>query len=158
MSDIKLDWNLDLLEGDLLFGNNDLTMDNGLTTAVIISLFTDRRADKNDILPDIDSKDRRGWWGDLTSEFPNDKIGSRLWLLERSKTLPEVLEKVKLYCFEALQWMIDDGVVAKIEVEVERQGSVETPILAWLVRLFKNDGKELSLRFDRQWEAQFNGI
>lgn len=158
MADIKLDWDLGLLEGDLLFENNDLTMDSGLNTAVIVSLFTDRRADKNDILPDFDSKDRRGWWGDLTTDFPNDKIGSRVWLLERSKTLPEVLEKVKVYCFEALQWMIDDGVVAKIEVEVERQGSVETPILAWLVRLFKNDGKELSLRFDRQWEAQFNGI
>ena len=50
-----------LLSGPLA----DLQGDDGLMTAVIISLFTDARAHDDDPLPDERvgvSSDRRGWW------------------------------------------------------------------------------------------------
>jgi phage gp46-like protein len=125
MKDIQLRWSTEGMEGVVAFDpeTNDLVQDDGLGTAVIISLFTDARAREDDVLPGNLTpgtfQDRRGWWGDLTSEKENDSVGSRLWLLERSKDIEEMLPQVKRLSEEALQWMIDEGIAAKIEVTVE---------------------------------------
>ena len=49
---------------------NDGTLDDtqSLATAVIVALGTNRLALPSDILPDPDSTDRQGWWGDLDAE------------------------------------------------------------------------------------------
>lgn len=87
---------------------NDLATVAGLTTAVIISLFTDRQADPDDVLPD-GGTDRRGWWADTT-------MGSRLWLLSREKEISAVLGKARQYAEEALAWLLDDGVASAVTV------------------------------------------
>ena len=156
--DIGIEWDSDLLEGDFLYRQGDLGSDAGLETAIIISIFSDRRADDEDELPDVDSSDRRGWWGDLTFDLTDtgrDKIGSRLWLLERSKTSPEVLARAEQYIEEALQWLIEDGVAAKVEVEVERQGIVGSDILAFSVKIYRKDGGVEAFNFSEQWTSQF---
>jgi phage gp46-like protein len=60
-----------------------------LATSVIVALGTDRLAEPDDILPGFDETDRRGWWGDLDAEVIHDgwRIGTRLWLMARHKTL-----------------------------------------------------------------------
>lgn len=141
--------------GDLVFENNDLNTEQGLETAVIISLFTDRRANDDDILPEVNSDDKRGWWADQTSNIEEDQIGSRLWLLNRAKTTEENIVRCKQFVRESLQWMIDDGVVIKMTVDVERQGDPGNDRLAFAVDLFKQDGSKVSLRFDNKWEGQF---
>lgn len=152
--DVKIHWDSDLLEGDLSIVDEDLESESGLETAVIISLFTDRRARDDDELPDPNNPDKRGWWGDLVSEVEGDQIGSRRWLLERSKTTPNVLTKLIEYDNEALQWLIDDGVAIKIEITAERQGPVESAILAELVQIHKSDGNIVAFKFNTKWEAQ----
>ncbi|KKM77206.1 hypothetical protein LCGC14_1372390 [marine sediment metagenome] len=157
VDDIRIIWDAGLQEGDFNFleENQDLESDNGLETAVIISLFTDRRAKVDDILPDPNNPDRRGWWGDLVSpEVKDDQIGSRLWLLNREKTLESVLERAKQYAEEALQWLIEDGVAVKIDVETERQGIPGQDRLALGVMIHKKDGKNVALNFEAQWIAQ----
>ncbi len=156
--DIQISWDEQLLEGDLLYAEGDLTGDAGLETAIIISIFSDRRASSEDDLPDSQNPDRRGWWGDLTTESTSmgqDQIGSKLWLLERSKTTPETLARAKLYIEESLQWLINDGVAVKVEVEVERQGVVGSDVLAFSVKIYKSDGEEETFNFTDQWTAQF---
>ena len=108
--DIKIRWDIGLMAGDLSVVDEDLESESGLETAVIISLFTDRRARDDDELPDPNNSDKRGWWGDLVAEVADDQIGSRLWLLERAKTTENVLVKAKEYAEESLSWMIEDGV------------------------------------------------
>lgn len=49
-----------------------------LTRAVVISLFTWRRAQ-----PDDNADQPNGWWGDTWPAVQNDRYGSRLWLLQR---------------------------------------------------------------------------
>jgi phage gp46-like protein len=97
-----------------------LVTDSGLATAVLISLFTDRRADPDDTMPDGET-DRRGWWGDVVPLVAGYPIGSRLWLLARSKDLPEVLVLAKAYAEEALAWMIAAGAASRVEVEAVTQ-------------------------------------
>ena len=157
--DVRISWDLGLMEGDFIFDEviQDLEYDEGLETAVIISLFTDRRANFDDILPDSSNRDFRGWWGDLASPLiEGDQIGSRLWLLEREKTLKTVLVRAKQYAEEALQWMIEDRIATKIEVDVERQGIEGQDVLALQVRIRQAEGIEkiLALQYKTQRTAQ----
>ena len=109
MSDIKTIF-VDMERGtDFAIESMLLAQDDGLSTAVMLSLFTDRRAGDDDVLPG-GADDRRGVWMDNYAEVPGDLMGSRLWLLQRAKLLPETVIRVREYCDEALDWMVRDGV------------------------------------------------
>lgn len=104
----QMDWGL---------SGGDILSDNTLSGRVLDSLFTNRRASASDVLPhDFDSK--QGWWGD-TRLSGSRKLGSRLWLLSREKQTNETLSKARQYCHEAIQWLIDDGLVLDAEVFAE---------------------------------------
>jgi phage gp46-like protein len=90
----------------------DLATDQGLDTACLVSLFSDRLAAPDDVLPT--GADRRGWWGDAYADVDGDLIGSRLWLLARAKQVPQTLVDAQAYAEEALAWMIEDGVAAAV--------------------------------------------
>jgi len=113
MTDIALQWNSD--HADVAMGPADLVADEGLDTAVLLSLFLDRRADADDGVP-LD-KDPRGWWGDSFATVAGDRIGSKLWLLSREKQLATVAQRAQTYAAEALAWLIDDGVASDVDVQ-----------------------------------------
>lgn len=161
MRDLKLVISEDRMAGDLgltypkdySIAHGDLTIEEGLETAILVSLFTDRRAGDDDALLDPDSDSRRGWWGDLVSPVEErDRLGSRLWLLDRSKVTQEVVNAAKNYIEEALEWMLIDKVAVKIEVNAEAKGPVENRMLAFHVRIFYRDGLDVS-EYNLQWEA-----
>ncbi|MBI0004927.1 phage GP46 family protein [Gilliamella sp. W8126] len=85
---------------------------NEILTNIIASLFTDTRANEDDILPS-GGIDKRGWWGD---SFSNKKIGSKLWLLSREKQLSSVLKRAQEYAEESLQWMIKERLIKSVTV------------------------------------------
>jgi len=114
-----------------------------LTRAVIISLFTWRRANPDDVI----EGQKMGWWGDAT--VSNDKIGSRLWLLAREKVLPATINRAREYALEALQWLIDDGVASRVDVMAERRG---IDGIALAATIYRTDGSKIALRFDNAWE------
>lgn len=97
---------------DIGIENGDLLTDYGMRTAVIISFYTDRAANDDDVIPD-GTDNRRGWWADSYND-DDDKIGSRLWLLGREKQTDETLGRAEEYADEALQWLIDDGVAKTV--------------------------------------------
>lgn len=154
--DIKIIWNEDFQEGDINFDGGDLERENGLRTAVLMSLYTDRQANEDDELPDSNSDDRRGWWGDqIDLDFKGDKIGSRLWLLERGKTDDSTLAAAKFYIEECLEWMLDDEVAQAIDVEVERQKRRDgTSTLAANIAIRQSDGGVVALKFNDLWNAE----
>lgn len=117
-----------------------------LVRSAIISLFTWRRSDPGDKLPGIE---RYGWWGDTFPTVPNDKIGSRLWLLSRSALTDEAVVRAKSYASEALAWMIEDGVATAFEVQAERQGLDK---LALGVLIVRGDKSTLNIRFSNVWD------
>jgi phage gp46-like protein len=115
-----------------------------------LSLFTDRRADDGDVLPDSET-DRRGWWGDAHPVVTGDKFGSRLWLLSREKELQDVLNRAEEYAREALTWLIDDFVCDEFEVtaEIPRRG-----MLGLKVTIFKPETDPVEYRFNYTWASQ----
>lgn len=98
----------------LLVENGDLKADDGLETAVTISLFSDKRVPASEIPDGLET--RQGWWGDLFPDVENDKIGSKLWTLSRAKNTLETLTAFENETKAALQWMLDDGVAKSISV------------------------------------------
>ena len=135
---------------DFKYQNGDFVRDSGLETAVLISLFTDRRADDDD--PLINQNEFRGWWGDLIGD--EGPVGSRLWLIKYGKATQENVILAKEYIIEALQWMIDDEVVMKIDVETESQGPPENKVLAAKIKMYYNDGNSEAIVFTNLWTAQ----
>ncbi|WP_145592223.1 phage GP46 family protein [Yersinia bercovieri] len=116
-----------------------------LTRAVIISLFTWRRAD-----PDDDSEKPMGWWGDSYPTIQNDRIGSRLYLLQRTTLTNNTVELARGYLEQALAWLKEDGVVSRITINVQRRG---TEILTAEITLYRNDGNSQLITFDDLWSA-----
>lgn len=102
--------------GDLVTADDRLVAGDPLETAVLISLFSDRRASGDD----EHDGDRRGWWADNASH----PIGSRLWLLHRAKTSAETVARAREYAEEALAWLVADGIASAVRVEAARVGQV----------------------------------
>jgi phage gp46-like protein len=110
----------------------DLRADDGLETAVILSLFTDQRLAAGAALPEgVD--DPRGWWGDM-GEDDGVQWGSLLWLLWREKVVPATVARAIEYCRDALQWMIDDGIARAVNVVGERAGLYQISVGIEIVR------------------------
>lgn len=126
-----------------MFLNNSLVtadMNDGLSRAVVISLFTWRRADTGDV---YDGSNKYGWWGDTYPVEPGDKIGSKLWQLLRRKLTDDVIAEVEELSRDSLQWMIDDGICSNVDVSVERSEINRVNISVVLTV----DGKQTSYKF-----------
>lgn len=119
-----------------------------LTRAVVISLFTHRRAD-----PDDNADVPMGWWGDTWPMVANDRYGSKLWLLQRSKLTNALVNTVRTYIRESLQWMLDDGVVSRVDIDVQRTGINE---LGNSIVLWRRDGP-VTISFNDFWSVIANG-
>lgn len=122
-----------------------------LVRAVIVSLFTWRRAGADD---ELSGSDPMGWWGDTWPSVANDRIGSRLWLLAREKVTAEVIERARGFLQEALAWMVEDKVLSEVTCTCQRVG---LDGLGAVIQLVRGDGSKLSLRFDDLWSAIRHG-
>ncbi|WP_373568874.1 phage GP46 family protein [Escherichia coli] len=77
----------------------------------------------------------------------------RLWLLQRSKLTNQLVQTVRGYIRECLQWMIDDGVVSRIDLDIRRTGINE---LGNSITLWRRDGPVM-ISFDDLWSAITHG-
>jgi phage gp46-like protein len=130
------------------FGGYSADVQSGgdLETAILVSLFTDRLANEDDKIPD-GTNDPRGWVGDLDQTV---SIGSRLWILDRSKLTNATAITAKGMAADALQWLIDDGVVAKFDIKTE---VIFPNRLNMQVVAFRQDGSRVALDFTHVWKG-----
>ena len=121
---------------------------SALKRALIISLFSWRKAHDDD---EVDGS-RYGYWGDSYPPVPGALIGSRLWLIKRSKLVTnETLLQAEEIIREATQWFIDDGIAQRIDVQLERSG---IGTIKGVVTLFLKEGGTLSVPFDDIWQVE----
>jgi phage gp46-like protein len=129
--------------GDVVLFGFDLERDDGMETAVIISLFTDRRASAEQIPPEYPQDDLRGYWGDIISASATDQTGSLLWLLAREKELPQTLSRAEQYCREALAWMVD------VSASFYSRG-----VMLLIIAIYRPSGQAVRFRYNYEWSAQ----
>jgi phage gp46-like protein len=135
---------------DFEIENGDLRLDEGLETLCSVSVFSDRRATDEEV--PLDDPKKQGWWGDLYSDIDQDKIGSKLWLLLRSKRTLETLRKAEDYVRESLQWLIEDGIASAITATASFEGAVTEGRWKIFITVTKPRGNES--RFIVLWEKQ----
>lgn len=148
LADLALVWSTATGSADVLMIDDDLASDRGLETAVLLSLFLDRRAETDDIPPSGDPNDRRGWWADQFAAVERDRMGSRLWLLDRSVRTNETARRAEEYVREALAWMLEDRVASAVDVVIETTANA----LLIGVELQRPGRDPLSFRFAHAWD------
>lgn len=145
--DLALIYDPKLQAYDIALDGADLLTEDTFASAVLVSLLCDRQVEAYEVKP---GEDRRGWWADAYADN-NHKTGSRLWLLEREKQLPSVVQRCKLYCEEALAWFIEDGLAEAITV------TVFTPRMGWLAAMIKfqinGSARTLRVEFDESTQV-----
>jgi phage gp46-like protein len=159
MSDIRV-INVTNLEGIwadwLLKPDNTLDESEELANLVKVALLTWGLADINDTLPDPDSTDRCGWWGDFDAETIWDgwPIGAKIWLLSRAKIAPaeaqegSTLVRAAHYCRIALQPLIDRRICSRIDVTAMRNDVEQIDI--W-IKVYRGPILQIELQFQNLW-------
>lgn len=147
--DVRSDW--------ALLDDGTLDERQALATAVNVALGTDALAEREDRLPDPDSSDRAGWWGDLDAEeiWSGWPLGSRLWLLRREAIHDPgfqhgaTVTRVDRYIREALQPFVDRRIASTFDVKVERVGveRIEARVV-----IYRGPTIAVELRYAVLWE------
>lgn len=141
---------------DLVLEAGDLVLDEGLSTPVIVSLFSDAQIAADESLPGhrdptpqerasflpSEIPDRRGWWAEAA-------FGSKLWLLDRAKLSDLTVAAARDYTENALQWLIEEGIASRVEAVVERAGER----LEIAVSIYRDDAP----RWTELWAASGPG-
>lgn len=106
--------------------NGDILTKDFFDTAVLMSLFAERRANASEVSA---SEHRRGWIGnESTTGFEN---GSKLWLYSQAKLTRVNINAIETAVFNGLEWFVKDNVAVRIEVNasaVEDGVSIEVII------------------------------
>lgn len=143
--------------GDILLADRDFDRDAGFETAVTITMGTDQRAQNEDSLPD-DGGYKGGWWGDGVPVVPEDRIGTRLWLLRRSKGIGGVIADARKFITEGFQWMIDDGIIETLNIDIERSDEESNKagdsVLKIDLEFIRPGGQDVFYTFYYNWQAQ----
>lgn len=138
---MKIEWNKDLEEFDLVFSNEY----EDLKSAISLSLFTFLRTKDEDIQR-YTGEPSYGYWND------QDR-GTRLYLLTGSKfdssTLPSV---IKAEIENNLQKFIELGVIQSIDVQVE-QNFVDQNRLDIEITYIRDNNEKIALKYDDIWLA-----
>lgn len=143
--DIRIFWDNSQALGDWALAEGDLQTGQDLETACLVSLFSDALATP-DFVPTDGTTDRRGWWADYYGDQP---LGTNLWQLDRAKTTRANLGLAQSTTRQALQWLIDDGVVADIIVNTQW---VTRSMMGIAVALTKPDGSQTRFMFGWAWD------
>ena len=99
--------------------SGNLILENSLDNAINMSLFCDARADESEVqVPEL----RRGWWGNSLNTDGHE-IGSKLWLLKQRRERQKTQNDAKVYINNCLRWLLDGGIVSKIEVSTAFQSN-----------------------------------
>jgi phage gp46-like protein len=90
--------------------NGDIATEDFFDTAILVSLYGERRADASEVAL---SQMRRGWIGNEST--PGKEIGSKIWLYEQSRITRTVLLGIADAARECLEWLVEDGYAISID-------------------------------------------
>lgn len=117
---------IDTLEGgEISVNGGEPKIDNGLDTAVYISLYTDFN-----------------WWG--------GDIGSRIYQVKKNSR--EERLKLKEYIKESLNWMTTDGLASKITVELYK--ILQNGAFYDIIIEQPNIEQNIVYRYSLNWDSQ----
>jgi phage gp46-like protein len=102
-----------------LTDDGDIATVDAFDTALLMSLFCERRATESEI---PSAHLRRGWIGN-ESDQEGFEIGSKLWLYEQSRITKTLIQEIVSATLNGLQWLIDDNLATSINVSAKLQNN-----------------------------------
>jgi phage gp46-like protein len=136
----------------------DFERDQGLGTAIIISLFTDMKVSQEEAIDGY----RGGHFG---NDLLGYNLGSRLFLLKRKKLVKDTFRLAEQYSVEALDWMKKEGIVSTIIaiaivstiIAIAGKSKTRKNALLLLIQIKKPDNVVLNYKFVIPWEKTLEG-
>jgi phage gp46-like protein len=119
--------------GAITFRSGQPDMEQGLATAVYISLYTDL-----------------GWWGNAVAG-DGEEVGSECEATERKPLVNRTRQDYEEAARQALAWMVSAGVAKSVTAEAVISG-INRADLA--VRIEEPDGTVATLRYRVNWQGQ----
>jgi phage gp46-like protein len=147
---VTIDWQL--------LSNGELDDSMALATAVVVALGTDALASVDDRLPDPDSTDRGGWWGDMDADtiWNGWPIGTKLWLLRRSAIESSegrwgsTQTLAMNYIRDCMQPFVDRKICTRFEVLSMR---VTKQQINAVVRIYRGPTVAIDLMYQALWQG-----
>lgn len=131
---------------DIKKEEGDFVRDGGLETAILMSLFVDQRVREED----SETGETRGFWAENLIGY---NMGSKLWLLDRSKITNDTLRLYEQYVKEALAWMIDENIIRDVSAEAVRNGNR----ISCTMTVYRPEGDVSRYKFYDKWATQVGG-
>ena len=106
---------------DIDFSNGDFDLTDGLDTAIILSIFAEKRASKTQI---VEPLLRRGHFTNEFSEVEDYEVGSKQWLFSEQVANSESnLSLLENTIRDGLQWMIQDDIISNSTVSASKNNA-----------------------------------
>lgn len=132
---------------DLVIENGQIKFENGLETAVMISLFSDRYVSPENLPSGINES--RGWWADDVISDDGDLIGSELWIYERGKITPQTANQMRDAAKASLDWMLESGLAKSVNVT---SSVVTGERIDLFIEIARPEGDNIPFKF--VWDGQ----
>lgn len=132
-----------------------LQAQGALGTAVILSLFTDKRiATNHPLFYLVEDGDPRGWFGDgvdIDAAAGETDMGSLLWVFARATLTDDIIRWVEAIALDALAPLIFQGVATKIDATATANKAANRCDL--LIKIYGQDGSQVySQQFADIWQ------
>ena len=134
-----------------------------LATAVTIALLSDATAAPSDQLPDPNSTDLRGWWGDWQAEeiWGGWPLGSKLWLMIRASIVGtgakqgSTITRLTQYIQAAMQPFVTNRICTSFTVKVW-QDKIDG--MTAKIVMYRGNKSAIALQFQGVWQELFSQI
>lgn len=151
---VNLDW--------LMTDQNLITDGYDLQSAVIVALGTDALAPDSEELPDFDSTDRRGWWGDQDAQeiWGGWPVGCLLWLLRRAKITGtgaksgSTVARADGWTRDAMRRFTVERIASRVDVVTEQIGFDRIDVA---VTIYRGPERAVELRYSELWDQLAGG-
>jgi phage gp46-like protein len=149
MIDLKLELQSDGTYDIVIGSDGNFEVDEGLTTTILTSIFTEARANEIEVARPLA---RSGWMGNINFPTNGRQLGSLVWLTASMRRTTENLNKAIDFFKKALNWMVEDGIAETISVT----GSLSTKGADISVEV-KPFREEPVTMYTKLWENTING-
>lgn len=133
---------------DLAVMDGDFEAVNGFDTAILVSLFTDSRAQSFQV---ESAEYRRGWVGNVLTSGIGRSLGSLLWVYQQSRLTQDIINQIQIEAENCLGWLVEDGEAKSVIATVTRENSRGIFIL---IDIVTTDG--VNQKYKVLWRETFN--
>lgn len=137
IKDIKLTLGEDGIY-DISFTNGDFTLDDGLETSFLMTVFCEKRNSEIE-----DPLSRGGWAGNQLNDDGFEQ-GSLIWTLYQARADQDTVNLVETYLEDAFQWYLDNGIIKEVNFNV----SLDNNKLVATIEALRNDGTIFTQYYD----------